>query len=391
MAEHSFLYHENLIQYIWEKQITNRSGLQTTCGKKITITAPGTLNKNDGPDFLNAEIDIGGLKWHGAVEVHIHAKDWYVHGHQQDPAYNQIILHVVVNGAQPVYTENNSSPYTLNLLEYLPKNLHRHLKHMASKKELPCSGTVKYLNADIFATQVDKAQREYFQKKSHDFLAFYDAQLPPSKAWKKAFIISVFDGFGISNNREPMVLLAKQLLEHGIPQKAFKKWLKRIWEIEKELLEKNLLVWNLKGSRPANRPKVRIPQAAQLSYHIAQKPLEHFLNTDDLAKCWQDLLHSPSGNINTNRTSILYATVFLPALFNLGNLFYKKELKEKSFIEWQKFRIKKNIPNHINNAFKMFPQGKNVPGNLGLVHQHKAYCKQGNCHNCLVLKKAIQS
>lgn len=391
MSNYSFPYNENFLQYIWEKQLIKHEGLRTTCGKEITVIHPGVLNKHDGPDFLNAEIMIDGLKWHGAVEIHTEAKDWNIHGHQDDPKYNQVILHVVLNKTLNIFTENNSSPYTLNILGYLTKNLHQHVEKMATAEELPCSGNIQYLNADIFAAQVRKAQREYFQKKSHDFLAFYDPHLPPSEAWTKALIISVFDGFGISNNREPMVLLAKKILVHGIPGEGFEKWLKRIKKTEAELLEENLLVWNLKGSRPANHPKVRIPQAAQLSYRIAQKPLTHFLHADAPAKCWQNLLNMPLDSINTGRTNILYATVFLPALFNLGNLFHNGKLKERSFDEWQNFKIKNKLPKRIQNAFEIFPEGKSLSGNLGLVHQHKAYCAKGNCHNCLVLKKAIQS
>jgi len=391
MSDNSFSYNENFLQYIWEKQLIKHEGLRTSCGKEITIIHPGVLNNNDGPDFLHAEIVIGGLTWYGAVEIHTEAKDWNIHGHQNDPKYNQVILHVVLKKTLNIFTENNSSPYTLNILGYLTKNLHLHVEKMASAGGLPCSGNVKYLNADVFKAQVGKAQREYFQKKSHDFLAFYDPHLPPSEAWIKALIISIFDGFGIKNNREPMALLAKRALEHGIPGEGFETWLKCIRETEAELLEKNLLVWNLKGSRPANRPKVRIPQAAQLSYHIAQKTLAHFLHSDDPARCWQDLLHSPSSSINTSRTSILYATVFLPALFNLGHLFHNGKLKECSFTEWQNFKTKNELPKRIENAFEIFPGRKSLSGNLGLVHQHKAYCAKGNCHNCLVLKKAIQS
>lgn len=91
---------EKLFQYIWQLQYFNRPGLQTTGGEAVEVIHPGTLNTNQGPDFLNARIRIGPTILAGSVELHIRSSQWWKHGHGPDPNYRNVILHVVMEHDQ---------------------------------------------------------------------------------------------------------------------------------------------------------------------------------------------------------------------------------------------------------------------------------------------------
>ena len=86
---------ERLLQYIWQFQYFNRSELQTTDGEEVVVILPGSLNKNQGPDFLNAKIKIGNTIFAGTIEVHCKASEWEKHQHHKDNNYRNVILHVV--------------------------------------------------------------------------------------------------------------------------------------------------------------------------------------------------------------------------------------------------------------------------------------------------------
>lgn len=86
---------EDFIHYLWKFKKLNPLKLTTTTGQEITIKELGTHNFHSGPDFFNAQVLIDGQLWAGNVEMHVKSSDWYKHGHDDDPAYDNVILHVV--------------------------------------------------------------------------------------------------------------------------------------------------------------------------------------------------------------------------------------------------------------------------------------------------------
>ncbi len=64
-------------------------------GERIVVIAPGRRNDGAGPDFLGAVLLIDGRMVCGAVEMHLRESDWFAHGHQHDPAYEGVILHLL--------------------------------------------------------------------------------------------------------------------------------------------------------------------------------------------------------------------------------------------------------------------------------------------------------
>jgi hypothetical protein len=79
------------IQSLWKKEFLSLEG------ETIQVLSPGTLNRHEGPDFIDALIFFGSSMREGDVEIHYSNKDWYRHGHHRDPAYDRVILHVIFN------------------------------------------------------------------------------------------------------------------------------------------------------------------------------------------------------------------------------------------------------------------------------------------------------
>lgn len=95
---------EDLVRCIWFGG-HHRRILTTEDGSRLEVLSPGWWNVEAGPDFRHAEILLerkGLVK--GDVEIHVHAKDWKRHGHDKNPAYNSVVLHVCLrNDSQRRY------------------------------------------------------------------------------------------------------------------------------------------------------------------------------------------------------------------------------------------------------------------------------------------------
>lgn len=95
LLDPAFPYGEDLLQFIWEAQLFDRHSLRTVDGRPVEVLHPGRIQRDAGPDLRDARLRIGGLEWAGTVEVHVRSSEWARHGHQHDPAYESVALHVV--------------------------------------------------------------------------------------------------------------------------------------------------------------------------------------------------------------------------------------------------------------------------------------------------------
>lgn len=387
MGNSRFQYSEAFLQWIWQNRLYDHKVMQTRCGKPVEILETGELNKTNGPDFRSARVAIGDMIWHGDVELHLSSKDWYAHNHHKDTNYNTVILHVVAGGVgNQVTTQNGSEPYTLILKDHLSKNLQVFLKSFKDGKNLPCAGSLNFISEEVFYKQLEKAHSEYLEKKTNDFLSYYDPDIMPSNAWKKALILSVWDGLGITHNRQAMRLTGERLLAQ--------------WDgtniVEGIKLSKSIagfsdnsdLIWNLKSVRPANHPEKRIREAVYITAEILNTPFENFLSKNGIGLWVKWCASCPFKS--SSRFEILYGTVFLPALYTLGMLFSHRALKEEVRTTWMDLRSP--IPSSLLKKFKALDLNTHhYSRKLGSIHQLKSYCRPRKCSECFVLKNAIQS
>lgn len=93
---------ERHLQAVWFDPALRPDGLRTREGDSVVVVHPGEWNTGAGPDFLQAELVIGGHRVRGDVEVHLSPGDWTLHGHGRDERYRQVVAHVTwFGGAVP--------------------------------------------------------------------------------------------------------------------------------------------------------------------------------------------------------------------------------------------------------------------------------------------------
>ncbi|MCB0773894.1 MAG: DUF2851 family protein [Flavobacteriales bacterium] len=140
LLDPAFPYGEDLLQFIWEQGLYDAKDLRTTDGAPLEVLHAGRVQLNSGPDLRDAQVRIGGQRWAGNVEVHLRTSDWNAHGHQRDPAYDNVVLHTVYLHDAEVHTASGRCPPTVELRERInADNLHLHQSLMESRMPVPCA------------------------------------------------------------------------------------------------------------------------------------------------------------------------------------------------------------------------------------------------------------
>ena len=84
---------ERQVQAVWYDGALRPRRLQTVDGEELRILDSGMWNLEAGPDFRSALVEVGGRRVSGDVEIHVHPRDWTVHGHACDARYAHVAVH----------------------------------------------------------------------------------------------------------------------------------------------------------------------------------------------------------------------------------------------------------------------------------------------------------
>jgi len=183
--------------------------MTTVDGRSLQVIDPGQLNTDSGPDFFNAKIILDGETWVGNIEIHVRASDWLRHGHDKDPAYDSVILHVV--GVSDSYIRVKGGRM-LPQVE-LPCNpgftrQYASLVNASRSEALPCSSTIGALPALKITDWLSAMGFERLQMKVDRVI---DLLHTMAGDWEEAAYITLARALGFSTNSEPFERLARSL------------------------------------------------------------------------------------------------------------------------------------------------------------------------------------
>jgi len=201
---------EDFLHYVWQHKKMSLKSLQTTTQEPIILKTVGLPNVNSGPDFFNAQLSIGTQMWAGNVEIHVKSSDWYVHHHETDPAYDNVILHVVWEHNTEVFRKDNTPIPTLELKNYVLAHTVTNYTNLINQKNhwIPCESTI--LEVDSF-TMSHWIERLYLERLETKYKAI-EKQLVESKHdWEAVLFWQIAKNFGLKVNGDAFLSIAKSI------------------------------------------------------------------------------------------------------------------------------------------------------------------------------------
>ena len=270
-----FSLSERVLQKIWLKGDMDQTQLRTVSGKTLRVLDPGRWNLLEGPDFLEARLELDGQKLVGDVEVHFHTSDWQLHAHGTNPNFNDVRLHVVLyaNESSPdVRTAKGAVPELLYLMPLLERDLEDYavddaLLELEQVEEV--EWMLKFMEHPLEARR--GILREAAEARWARKVDFAKKRLTGA-SWREACHQYCLEALGYARNRAPMARLALSYTIEDFTSGCMR---------AEAMFEEELGHWRLSGLRPANHPKHRLAQYAKICKERADWPerLESVLAT----------------------------------------------------------------------------------------------------------------
>jgi len=257
-----FSFPELLLQKIWDRRDFSEPDARTLDGRSVVVLHSGRWNRLGGPDFKNVRLRLDGQEITGDVEVHLRESDWTAHRHAQDPAYDNVVLHVVLFPPADAWTAGPQGK-RIPVLVLLPL-LHRGLEEYAAEDAVEALANRPLDHAHEALAALEGAElhqllRRHASERWKQKVGFARERIR-RLGWESACHHAALEILGYRFNRAPMLAVATEY-----PLTAW-----RDGKLETaEVFEARRGRWLLQGVRPFNHPRLRLRQYGSW---VAERP-----------------------------------------------------------------------------------------------------------------------
>jgi hypothetical protein len=417
---------EEFLHYLWKYGLYDQDRLFDNEKNKIIVLDPGEYNHDSGPDFFNARILVAGTIWAGNVEIHTKSSHFDNHGHHNDPAFNNVILHVVADNDKRVFNSKGEEILTAKISFDLSL-YERYTCLVNNPYIIACQEDIKGIDKILMRHWLNSLVIERFQTKTASILKIFSET---GNDWEETFYRVLARYFGFRVNTEPFEMLATAL-----PFRIIRKHSDNIFQIEallfgtaglleaglfKEALSdeyyRNLLkeysvlsvkysirplhgwLWKFSRLRPPNFPTVRLSQlAAMLS--VAGGVFSKVLEATDIKQIKELFEVSASSywdnhfvfgkksrsvikNTGSQAVDILLINAVIPMIFVYGQSRDCQDISERALSLLENITPEDNI---ITTEWKAVGiVADSAFYSQALKQLRNEYCKKRKCLNCRI-------
>ena len=300
---------EDFLHYVWQYKKFEFLNLTTVQGETLTIVQSGQYTQLAGPDFFNAQIVLNNQKWAGNIEIHVKSSDWYLHQHEKDKAYDNVILHVVWKHDAPIFRQDNSELPVLELCNYVNSlELKKYENLVTPKSWIYCEKQLKDVDGFVLNNWLERLFFERLERKS---IFIQELLYQTENDWEAVLFCILAKNFGLNTNGETFFKIAQSISFAIVRKEALEpQYLEALFFGQAKMLPQkpedkyviDLIDWynylSLKYKleppltnpvtffkhRPDNFPTIRLAQLAMV-YHFNKQLFTQII----AAKCQTDL------------------------------------------------------------------------------------------------------
>lgn len=390
---------EKVLHYAWKCRILPLRQLMTTDGREVEVVDPGMSNPNAGPDFFNAKIRIGDTMWAGNVEIHLRSSDWKRHGHHEDAAYDNVILHLVECADTQVYTLSGKELPQVEMP--IPEQLRHGYEDLLATMDYPrCHRIIPRLPALLKHSWMDALLVERLKERSERVLQ----RLKDTRGdWNRTLLITLARSFGFGLNGDAFERWAGLLPLHatakhrdnmlqveaiflgtagltgrsgGVEAEPLAReyaYLAHKFELAETMKEDD---WRYMRTRPQNFPHVRIGQLAQI-YQRGSAELSALLELeeiDGLRKCFA------LKGMSKATIDLLIINTVVPVFYAYGMQHNDERFEQRAIALLEQLRAEENYIMRQWRACGLTVDS--AADSQALIQLKREYCDRKDCLRC---------
>jgi len=406
---------EDLLQYIWKMKVIPSLGLKTTDGGSLEVLNFGTLNDNQGPDFLEGHIILDGVEFAGSIEIHINGSHWHAHKHAESRMYDNVILHVVYSHDVQIYNASNQAIPTLELAPLIDESLLETYKGlMKSTSPIPCQKQMNLVSGFLWNSLKDRMFAERLDRKTDQIKSVLAEN---NNDWEETFYQFLFKyaAMGVNSDNfydlarsvplklvrqigdDPFILEAIYFGQANLLDRAHTSHERELaGEYEYQKMKYGLIpnYFQMKFSRmrPANFPTKRLFQLTSIL--AKRKNLFRSIIESESVKEIAELFSvepgpAPDSKISFGSTVIpvLVVNVVVPFMYMYG-----RHLSNELIVERAKSILEelKSEDNKITRLWRSIGiENENAYDSQALIQLYNEYCSAKKCLNCGLSSKTL--
>jgi len=421
---------EDLLHFIWKFKLLKLKNLFSIGEMPLHIIKCGEHNTHAGPDFTNARIKLGDTEWAGNIEIHKRSSDWFVHNHQYDTAYDNVILHVVYEYDKEIHNSKNQVIPCFELKGFIEEDLLKRYEHLyKNKQSIPCGKLFSEAPPIIKEAWLERMLIDRLESKTQFTQELFEFT---GHNWDETLYLLLCKNFGFKINGDAFLQLGKSVPLHillrqansieqteallygqsGLLDKDYKDaYIKRLQKEYAYLKHKYQLpppiphTWKFLRLRPRNFPTIRIAQLAGFvsKYQHTFSKIIEATSVKEVKKLFQASTSSYWENHyvfdeqsvviekklgNSSIENILINTV-LPLLFFYGKIREEESLCEKAILWLQELKPESN---HITKLFEeIYFKANDAGQSQALLQLHEKFCAAKKCLSCGIGSNLLKS
>ncbi len=422
---------EALLHYCWKHKLFPLEPLTTTDQLPVEVIDPGLHNRHAGPDFFNAKVKVDGTLWVGNVEIHDKASDWYLHGHDRDAAYDNVVLHVC--GVVDAIVTTHQGQVLPQVQLSVPEHVSEHYQELITiDRYPPCYKIIPDLTQLMMHSWMNALQTERLEQKTEAIRKRVDLC---DGSWEDAYFVTLARNYGFGVNGDAFEAWANSIPLHAVDHHRDDLFqVEAIFMGQAGLLEMETVperyrdealsegyftrlrneylylahkfglqpidhkLWKFLRMRPQNFPHIRISQLANL-YHSRRAGLSQLVACETMEDMQEVLATNVSlywethyvfgsesaksgKHMSRHSLRVLMINTAIPMLFAYGRYRGDDRLCDRAFT------LLEQLGAEDNHIVRMWQECGLVVQNAGdsqaLIQLKKQYCDRKDCLHCRI-------